>query len=387
MPLYAETSGKNALIITAHADRELAIKDLVRSAFGHSGQKCSAASLAILEAEVYDDETFRRQLKDAAESLVVGPTCQWQSIVTPFVIPTTSKLHRALTTLEPGESWLLPPKQHADAPNLWSPGIKIGVKPGSWFHQTECFGPVLGLMRAEGLEEAISIQNGTDYGLTAGIHTLNQNEIVYWKERVKAGNLYVNRPITGAIVQRQPFGGWKKSCVGPGAKAGGPNYVWLFRRFEDAETVVHGVQVDYEDAWMRHFSVEHDPSGMRCESNVFRYRPSRGVVLRLNQPDQHTLERARQASQVTGVPLEISLRSEESDDAFAKRLPELAKRHEFLRTIDTPDDVVLRGAFHAGLQWIHGPLLASGRLELTRWMREQSVSTTLHRYGQMPTKG
>lgn len=387
MPLYAETSGKNALIVTAHADRELAIKDLVRSAFGHSGQKCSAASLAILEAEVYDDETFRRQLKDAAESLLVGPTSQWQSIVTPFVIPTTSKLHRALTTLDPGESWLLPPKQHADAPNLWSPGIKLGVRPGSWFHQTECFGPVLGLMRAEGLEEAITMQNGTEYGLTAGIHTLNQNEILYWKERVHAGNLYVNRPITGAIVQRQPFGGWKKSCVGPGAKAGGPNYVWLFRRFEDDEKVAGGVHLDYEEAWLRHFSIEHDPSELRCESNVFRYRPSRGVVLRLNERDEHTIGRAKLASRVTGVALEISLRSEESDVAFAKRLPELASRFEFLRTVVTPDEIVLRGAFQAGLQWIQGPVLSCGRLELTRWMREQSVSTTLHRYGQMPARG
>lgn len=386
MPLYAETSGKNALIITAHADRELAIKDLVRSAFGHAGQKCSAASLAILEAEVYDDETFRRQLKDAAESLVVGTTNQWQSIVTPFVIPTTSKLHRALTTLEPGESWLLPPKQHTDAPNLWSPGIKLGVKPGSWFHQVECFGPVLGLMRAEGLEEAIAIQNGTEYGLTAGIHSLNQEEVRYWKERVQAGNLYVNRPITGAIVQRQPFGGWKKSCVGPGAKAGGPNYVWLFRRFEDEAKLIDGEPIDYEEAWLRYFSIEHDPSGMRCESNVFRYRRSRGVVLRLNERDERTIERAKRASQVTGVPLEISLRSEETDDAFVERMPELAKRFEFLRTVETPAEEVLRGAFQSGLQWIHGPILASGRLELTRWMREQSVSTTLHRYGQMPAK-
>lgn len=386
MPLYAETSGKNALIVTAHADRELAIKDLVRSAFGHAGQKCSAASLAILEAEVYDDETFRRQLKDAAESLAVGPTSDWQSIVTPFVIPTTSKLHRALTTLEPGESWLLPPKQHADAPNLWSPGIKLGVKPGSWFHQTECFGPVLGLMRAEGLDEAIAIQNGTEYALTAGIHTLNQDEILYWKERVQAGNLYINRPITGAIVQRQPFGGWKKSCVGPGAKAGGPNYVWLFRQFNESEQVAGNSQLDYEEVWLRHFSVEHDPSEMRCESNVFRYRPSRGVVLRLNERDERTIERAKRASQVTGVPLEISLRSEESDDSFVKRIPELAKRFEFLRTVGVPNEMVLRGSFQSGMQWIHGPVLACGRLELTRWMREQSVSTTLHRYGQMPAK-
>ncbi|XZE45375.1 bifunctional proline dehydrogenase/L-glutamate gamma-semialdehyde dehydrogenase [Pirellulaceae bacterium SH467] len=387
IPLYAETSGKNALIVTAHADRDLAIKDLVRSAFGHSGQKCSAASLAILEGEVYDDEGFRRQLQDAARSLEVGPTSRWQSVVTPFVLPTAEKLHRALTTLDEGETWLLEPKQHPDAPNLWSPGIKLGVKPGSWFHQTECFGPVLGLMRAEDLDAAIAMQNGTDYGLTAGIHTLNQEEIHYWKERVQAGNLYINRPITGAIVQRQPFGGWKKSCVGPGAKAGGPNYVWLFRQFVDPSEFSGASEVDYEQAWREHFSMEQDPSGLRCESNVFRYRPSRGVVLRLAQRDLKTLERARLAAKVARVPLEISIREEETDEAFAKRLPVLAKRAEFLRTIDIPAGEILRIAFDAGLQWIHGPLVSAGRIELTRWVREQSVSQTLHRYGQLPTKG
>jgi acyl-CoA reductase-like NAD-dependent aldehyde dehydrogenase len=151
LPLYAETSGKNALIITAQADRELAIKDLVRSAFGHSGQKCSAASLAILEAEVYDDPIFRRQLRDAAASLHSGPATDPRSIVTPLVTPPGKDLKRALTTLEEGEEWLLEPKQLGDDPCAWSPGIKLGVKAGSWFHLTECFGPVLGLMRADSL--------------------------------------------------------------------------------------------------------------------------------------------------------------------------------------------------------------------------------------------
>ncbi len=80
-------------------------------------------------------------------------------------------------------------------------------------------------MTADSLDEAIEIQNETDYGLTAGIHSLDPDEIATWLNRVEAGNLYVNRGITGAIVRRQPFGGWKKSVVGPGFKAGGPNYL------------------------------------------------------------------------------------------------------------------------------------------------------------------
>jgi RHH-type proline utilization regulon transcriptional repressor/proline dehydrogenase/delta 1-pyrroline-5-carboxylate dehydrogenase len=110
-----------------------------------------------------------------------------------------------------------------DNPYLWSPGVKLGVAPNSEFHLTECFGPVLGIMRATDLDEAIKLQNAPRYGLTGGIHTLEDSEAARWLEHVRVGNAYVNRHITGAIVQRQPFGGWKRSAIGPGAKAGGPN--------------------------------------------------------------------------------------------------------------------------------------------------------------------
>src|SRR5699024_3248939 len=100
-----------------------------------------------------------------------------------------------------------------------------GVQPGSEYHLTEYFGPVMGIMVADSLEEAIEWQNATAYGLTGGLHSLDEQEIGHWLDRVEVGNAYVNRHITGAIVQRQSFGGWKSSAVGPGAKAGGPNYV------------------------------------------------------------------------------------------------------------------------------------------------------------------
>ena len=231
LPLFAETSGKNAVIITALADRDQAIRDLVRSAFGHNGQKCSAASLAICEAEVYDDPDFRRQLRDAAASLAVGSAWELGSRVTPLTQAPGAALRRALTVLDEGEEWLLEPRPARDNPQLWSPGIKLGVRPGSFFHRTECFGPVLGLMRAEDLDQAIALANATPFGLTSGIQTLDDREIAHWVDRLDAGTLYVNRPITGAIVGRQPFGGWKASSVGPGAKAGGPNYVLQLGRW------------------------------------------------------------------------------------------------------------------------------------------------------------
>ncbi len=230
--LLAETSGKNAMVITAAADLDGAIADLVRSAFGHAGQKCSAASLAIVDAPVYDDPEFSDRLRAAVESLVVGPGADPVTMMGPLIRPPDGPLARALTSLERGERWLVEPRQLDTSGTSWSPGVRLGVGDRSWFHQTECFGPVLGVMRADDLEHAIDLQNDVAYGLTGGIQSLDPNEVDRWLDRVQVGNAYVNRHITGAIVQRQPFGGWKRSAVGPGAKAGGPGYVPLFCRFD-----------------------------------------------------------------------------------------------------------------------------------------------------------
>jgi RHH-type proline utilization regulon transcriptional repressor/proline dehydrogenase/delta 1-pyrroline-5-carboxylate dehydrogenase len=143
----------------------------------------------------------------------VGSAWEEASRVTPLT-PPGSALRRALTTLDGGEEWLLEPRAPGREAPLWSPGIKLGVRRGSFFHQTECFGPVLGLMRAADLDEAIELANEQPFGLTSGIQSLDDREIARWLERIEAGTLYVNRPITGALVGRQPLGGWKASSVG-----------------------------------------------------------------------------------------------------------------------------------------------------------------------------
>src|SRR5688572_5395113 len=214
--LFAETSGKNALVVSALADRDLVVRDLVRSAFGHAGQKCSAASLAILDAEVHERTSFLPRLADAVRSLRVGAADDLSTMMAPLIGPPTDKLRRALTTLDEGESWLVEPRCLDADDRLWTPGVKVGVRPGSWFHRTECFGPVLGVMRAADLDEAIAFQNDVPFGLTGGIWTLDPTEVDRWVEQVEVGNAYVNRHTTGAIVRRQPFGGWKRSVVGPG---------------------------------------------------------------------------------------------------------------------------------------------------------------------------
>jgi RHH-type proline utilization regulon transcriptional repressor/proline dehydrogenase/delta 1-pyrroline-5-carboxylate dehydrogenase len=221
--LVAETGGKNAVIVSAMSDREQAVQHAVRAAFGHAGQKCSALSLLVLEREVYRSASFRQKLADATQSLVVGSAWDPESFVTPLIHPPAGALARALSQLDEGESWLVEPTRNRNNSRLLSPGVRFGVQAGSFAHTTEFFGPLLSVIEARDFDHALELANATPYGLTAGLESLDLREEAVFLERMQAGNLYVNRPVTGAIVGRQPFGGQKASSFGSGFKAGGPN--------------------------------------------------------------------------------------------------------------------------------------------------------------------
>ena len=223
LDLVAETGGKNSLVVSAMSDREQAVQHAVRAAFGHAGQKCSALSLLVLEREVFRSAAFRHKLEDAVRTLPVGSAWNLESVVTPLIRPPTGPLERALTTLDEGETWLVEPTRSAENPRLVGPGVRFGVTQGSFAHQTELFGPVLSVLEAADFAEALATANGTAYGLTAGLESLDASEQEEFLACATAGNLYVNRPITGAVVGRQPFGGHQDSSFGPGFKAGGPN--------------------------------------------------------------------------------------------------------------------------------------------------------------------
>ncbi|MEG1392363.1 MAG: aldehyde dehydrogenase family protein, partial [Aurantimicrobium sp.] len=303
LPLLAETSGKNAIIVTPSADLDLAAKDVIYSAFGHAGQKCSAASLVVLVGSVATSQRFRNQLIDGVSSLKVGYPQDATTQMGPIIEPAKGKLLSALTSVGKGEKWLVEPTQLDDSGKLWSPGVRDGVKAGSEYHLTEYFGPVLGIMTARTLEEAIALVNAIDYGLTSGIHSLNADEVGLWLDTIQAGNLYVNRGTTGAIVQRQPFGGWKKSAVGAGTKAGGPNYLFGLGNWEIAATAdigqapiskhvltlldaiersetLNGGELAWirqaasldQFSWSTEFGQAIDVSQVGVERNVFRYR-------------------------------------------------------------------------------------------------------------------
>ena len=378
--LHAETSGKNSLILTAAADIDLAIKDLVKSAFGHAGQKCSAASLAIVEASVYDDPSFKRRLADAVRSLRVGWATDAATIMGPVITPPSGSLARALTELSPGETWLVEPRSLDASGRLWSPGVIWDVKPGAWFHLTECFGPVLGVIRARHLDDAIAIQNAPEYGLTGGLHSLDPAEIEHWLERVQVGNAYVNRHITGAIVQRQPFGGWKRSSIGGGSKPGGPSHLHTYGTWQSRDVDVARARASFADAWATRFGVDTDPSGLRCESNVLRHHPLDGVVVRAEKLAVE-YDVLALAAQTTGTPVIWSDPLEETDAQLASRLGSLGV--ERLRLLAPASPELLAAAHAAGIAVDRQPVTDAGEVELPRWLKEQAISVTRHRHGRL----
>jgi RHH-type proline utilization regulon transcriptional repressor/proline dehydrogenase/delta 1-pyrroline-5-carboxylate dehydrogenase len=439
LPLSAETGGKNATIVTAMADRDLAIKNVLHSAFSHAGQKCSATSLLLLEAEVYDDAEFKRTLVEAAQSLAVGSAWELPTKMGPLIRPPSGDLENALLTLEDGESWALMPCKIDGNPCLWSPGIKWGVQPGSYTHMTEFFGPVLGVMRFEKLHEAIALVNQTGFGLTSGLESLDDREQAEWKAGIRAGNLYINRSTTGAVVLRQPFGGMCKSAFGPGLKAGGPNYVAQFMKF--AETVpvadapaASGLEVpwtpeswetwgveskrklayatsSYEQAWNAEFAVEHDHFKLLGQDNHRRYLPVRDMRIRVvaeDSPfevfariiaariagcritvsfalglDHRSLEHAHEASHGWAGSLEFL---EESDEHLVQAITGRQCDHMRYAAADRVPETVRRAAAEACLFIADAPVLAEGRVELLWYVQEQSVSFDYHRYGNLGTR-
>ncbi|WKD61288.1 Bifunctional protein PutA [Corynebacterium ciconiae DSM 44920] len=424
MVINAETSGKNALIITPAADPDLAVSDLYHSAFGHAGQKCSAASLAILVGSAGESERIIGQLVDAVSTLKVGVGTDISTTMNGIIEAPGEKLLRGLTTLEPGERWLIKPRKLNEEGTLWSPGIRDNVQPGSWYHTHECFGPVLGIMRARNLDEAIEWQNSTGYGLTGGLHSLDEDEIQQWVERVEVGNAYVNRGITGAIVQRQSFGGWKKSALGSGAKAGGPNYVaqqgvWsetaavdvppvslnptINRALRDMRERAHDKRLDLsaEDLewlqraacsdqywWEQEFGRSHDRAGLQSEANIFRYRPlleplqvhlGEGWALR-------DLLRIHLGALRTGTTVVVTGDAAAVAEARAAGLQaEETERvaHLRVRVLGDASMALRQQVVSAGASLLEAPVLSDGRRELLPLLLEQAVSVTTHRFGHL----
>jgi RHH-type proline utilization regulon transcriptional repressor/proline dehydrogenase/delta 1-pyrroline-5-carboxylate dehydrogenase len=225
--VIAEMGGKNAIIVDADADLDEAVKGAVDSAFGYAGQKCSAGSRAIVLDGIYDQ--FLARLVEATRSLTVAPADEPGASLGPVI--DAEARDRIREAIARGKTEARPAYE-ADLGSLADQGYYVGptvfadVPAGAWIAQEEIFGPVLAVTRATDLDDALRIANGTKYALTGGVYSRSPEHIAAVKRRFRVGNLYVNRKCTGALVDRQPFGGFKLSGIG--SKAGGPDYLLQF---------------------------------------------------------------------------------------------------------------------------------------------------------------
>jgi RHH-type proline utilization regulon transcriptional repressor/proline dehydrogenase/delta 1-pyrroline-5-carboxylate dehydrogenase len=424
--LSAETGGKNAIIVTSSADKDIAIASAVQSAFGNAGQKCSACSLLLLQKDLYDDAKFIAKLKDATESLIVGSPWNLRSEIGPMIDADTAnkKLMHAIDKLEKGEEWLLQPEALDTRRCLMKPGIKIGVKKENYIFNTELFAPLLAVVRFKTLEEAIAMVNSTGYGLTSGLHSLDEREQLFWRDKIEAGNLYINRGITGAIVQRQSFGGMKASAFGSGIKTGGPNYVSCFMTIDEVEkressadisamnlskplrtliksqknakAIIAAIE-DYRKSYDTIFSQINDVSGIIGEDNQFRYIPAMGLALRVRcKDDLGKILMVAAAVEIVGASIDVSISPEFKDKAVLKSLfstSRIENKESFNQRAPTFKRLRLCGgqtsedyytyAAAKGVCIADKAPLQCGRLELLNYLQEQSITTVYHRYGNL----
>jgi len=429
LELLATTGGINTIIVTDMSDKELAIKNIINSAFLFSGQKFSSASVLILEKHIYDDLEFRENLKDASNNLKTGSALDINSVITPLIKIPDNKLKKALTTLDNDEWWLVKPKQDENNPRLFSCGIKYGVKPESFTKNHELYGPILSVMRADNLDEAIKLVNDSKFGLAAGLQSLDLREHTKWLAEIKAGNFYINTKIIDAKIKRQPFGGYKESSFGSGYKAGGPNYILDFLKanqlflpkekqpvndwvnsltsfLEKIDLSAEQLGIWYVSVanyayWWKRLKQNFDYCKIFGQDNYFSYVTRKNITLRLTEKS-FALDALRvcAAALTCSTPLEISWTNnkqldefnwidllpvlsniEETKEEFHKRIEEGKIKRLRLTTLasDNLKKIASRSACHI----IDKPVLANGRFELLHYIKEISVTYDYHRYGNL----
>ena len=420
LPLYAETGGKNATIVTALSDREQAIAHVLHSAFSNVGQKCSATSLLILEKEVFEDEQFKSLLVDAVQSLKVGSPWEFSSKIGPMSVLPNEKAQKVM---EEPANWLVIPKQEG-----WylRPGIKWDVKKGDFAYENELFAPILSVVCAENLEKAIELANETIYGLTSGLESLDEDEIAYWKQHIQAGNLYINRSTTGAIVQRQPFGGIKQSCFGFGMKAGGINYLTQFVEVQKSASYTSKeldtspwakytpwldekekydlafAQQDYASSFKNMFETPHEEKKLRGQYNQKRYLLPHAILLCIDETTPlKSVLLVMEACKIMQRPISIyhigkgQVVSSPIKELLSpvRSIPNWEELYVFLqdtirfRILTQEVPISFReAAIEKGIHLYEKPVLPFGRYEFLHYLTEQSISHNYHRYGNLMGK-
>lgn len=427
--LLANCGGINSIIVTDMSDKEHAIRDIINSAFKFSGQKFSSAPILILEKELYDDLEFRENLKDAANNLIASSALEATSTITPLIKNPDEETYKALTTLDDGEWWLVEPKQSPNNPKLFSCGIKFGVKTNSFTKNHQVYCPLLSVIRAENLDEAIKIANDSRYGLAAGLQSLDIREHNKWLHEIEVGNYYINSKITDAKIKRQPFGGQKESSFGSGFKSGGPSYILDFLKAKQIslprekqpvndwvntltlflekinlsteQLAIWHASVGNYSYWWKRLKQDLDFCKIFGQDNYIRYLPRKNITLRLTE-ESFALDALRvcAAALTCSSPLEISWSNnpqleefnwidllpilsnvEESKEEFCKRLKE--GKIKRLRLTTPASDELKMIAADSACYIIDKPVLANGRFELLHYIKEISITYDYHRYGNL----
>ena len=231
-----EMGGKNAIIVTNNSELDETVSGIIYSAFAHSGQKCSAASRVIIDEELKD--AFIERFSEAVKDIKVGKSFNYSTVINPLITKEDQERVQTMAKLAKEEVLKLGGRVVVDLSQNEYPGYCVGpsvfeisartVLSNDTIASKEVFGPLIHIIPYKNLDEAIEIFNATEYGLTGGIFCQSQNDIDYLVPKLKVGNIYINRPNTGARVAIEPFGGFKMSGTGP--KAGGYDYLYQFNR-------------------------------------------------------------------------------------------------------------------------------------------------------------
>ncbi len=425
--LTAQCGGINTIIVTALADKNQAIKDIIESSFYFSGQKFSSSSILILEKEVYEDKEFLNKLVEATKELKVGSVWNSDVTITPLIKEPQDELLTVLTTLEQHEEWLLKPQKDPNNHNLYSPGIKLNVLPSSLTKNQEFYAPILSIMQANDLSHAVKLANDSKFALSAGLYSLDQREHHFWLKNIQAGNCFINSKITNAKIRRQPFGGYKQSAFGNEYKIGGPNFLLEFMNLKqklipkekkpvndwvnsltsflekiDLSAEQLGIwyaSISNYSYWWKRMKQDNDPNKLLGQDNILKYIPRQKITLRIYE-DSSALDALRvcAAALTCSMPLEISWTGnraieelnwiellpmlsliEETEDEFIKRI----KEHKIkrLRLINPASESIKKVTAETACCIIDQNVLANGRYELLHYVREVSITKNYDRYG------
>ncbi len=233
--VIAEMGGKNAVIVDESADLDQAVDGIVMSAFGYSGQKCSACSRVVVLESVYD--SFLERFVEATKSLNIGKSELPSTQVVPVIDATAQSRIREYIVKGKAEARVALEMSAPEGGYFVGPVIFADVTPDAVIAQEEIFGPVVAVIKVKDFQQGLEVANNTNYALTGGLYSRTPSHIEQAEEDFEVGNLYINRNTTGAIVSRQPFGGFKLSGVG--FKAGGPDYLL---QFLEPRTITENIQ-------------------------------------------------------------------------------------------------------------------------------------------------